>query len=561
AVDPAKHTVSLDKLPDGVTVADHPRLRPVASFLWAADNASLVYAVRQLDRAAGVAVLEGVGPQGLRLQPGDLVELTDDATVLRGDPGVLRTVRDADPYSETITLDSPLAETTLAAGGRIVLRRWNHATSADGSVTAAALPVRSDGWTALADGVEVRFEGAAFRTADYWTIPVRVAAPNGIEWPAAGKRPAPLPPQGIEHRYAALAVVEVEHRHHHHHDHHHHHHHRHGRNILVEDLRRVFEPLTALTRDELPPPWWRPHDHGEEEVHVTVDDRTGDEIDVTVTEEDGTVEVIAEERDGGTKVDVVVDTHGGEPEEVRVEVVPEEGGGEEIDVVVELPPREPWGEPEEVRVEVHAPPAVPHGCWIFGETPAAPEGFAFTGARLTLPHEVRVWTQRAPLPSPRPGRVQCVVAGGAVFAFADGTREVLRYDPVFDVWEVETGLPQSWRGFAACAVGGAIHLVGGLDSGGDVVDWHQCYDPTIGRWQTRAPLRTPRYDLGAAGLGGLLYAAGGMRRRLFTFSSSVMESYDPSTDTWTGLRSMKHARTRPGVAAARGRIFAVGGGD
>jgi hypothetical protein len=214
-----------------------------------------------------------------------------------------------------------------------------------------------------------------------------------------------------------------------------------------------------------------------------------------------------------------------------------------------------------VRVVVHTPPAVPPGCWIFGETPAPPEGFAWTGGRLTIPHEERVWWPRAPLPSPRPGRVTCVAVGGAVYAFADGTREVLRYDPVFDVWEVETALPHGWRGFAAAAVGARIHLVGGLDSSGDVVDWHQCYDPATGHWQVRAPLPTARYDAGAASIGGILYAAGGMRRRLLTFSSAALESYDPDADAWTGLRSMRHSRTRPGVAAARGRIFAIGGGD
>jgi hypothetical protein len=211
-----------------------------------------------------------------------------------------------------------------------------------------------------------------------------------------------------------------------------------------------------------------------------------------------------------------------------------------------------------VRVVVHAPPAIPAGFWIFGETAEAPDGFAHTGARLTLPRDEPRWSPRASMPGPRPGRVRCVEVGGAVYAFGDGTREVLRYDPAADTWWGETGLPESWRAYAVAALNGRIHLVGGLDARDRVVDWHRSYDPATGRWEKHARLGSARYDLGAASMGGLLYVVGGLRA-LLSLTSAAVEAYDPVPDTWTGRRSLHHGRANPGVAAAAGRLFAIGG--
>jgi hypothetical protein len=151
-----------------------------------------------------------------------------------------------------------------------------------------------------------------------------------------------------------------------------------------------------------------------------------------------------------------------------------------------------------------------------------------------------------------------VAAGGSVYAFSDGTREVLRYDVAADGWRPETSLPESWRAFAVAELNGRIHLVGGLDSRDRAVDWHRAYHPASGRWETRARLGSARYDMGAASLGGLLYVAGGLRA-LLSLTSAAVEAYDPVADAWTGRRSLRHGRANAGVAAAAGRLFVIGG--
>jgi hypothetical protein len=68
-------------------------------------------------------------------------------------------------------------------------------------------------WLPIEDGIEIKFEpaghGAAhhYRAGDYWLIPARVAT-GDVDWPRQGSHPALLPPSGVEHHYAPLAIVE-----------------------------------------------------------------------------------------------------------------------------------------------------------------------------------------------------------------------------------------------------------------------------------------------------------------------------------------------------------------
>ena len=65
-------------------------------------------------------------------------------------------------------------------------------------------------WITLADGVQIQFQPSApgnqYRTGDYWLIPARVAT-GDVEWPGDEGNPEALPPQGVEHHYAPLAII------------------------------------------------------------------------------------------------------------------------------------------------------------------------------------------------------------------------------------------------------------------------------------------------------------------------------------------------------------------
>jgi hypothetical protein len=121
-------------------------------------------------------------------------------------------------------------------------RRWDQTAGdpAEGGLTLAndnaAFIQEGEGWLVLEDSVQIRFRPADpahkngtgthaprnwYRTGDYWLIPARTAT-GDAEWPkvtdakgnletdADGNTiPFALPPHGITHHYAPLAVISA----------------------------------------------------------------------------------------------------------------------------------------------------------------------------------------------------------------------------------------------------------------------------------------------------------------------------------------------------------------
>jgi len=184
-----------------------------ATFKWSRDNGSITFPISNIS-ATGVTV-ESLGLDPTRtLVAHDWVELLDDTTVLHGTAGLLARVQSVE--------DSRLVRLTAAGGAALntsvsttrhpFLRRWDHrgAPPADGTIMIAESADPELGWIDLEDGIQVQFApqnaGARYVTGDYWTIVAR-ASTGGIEWATEAGAPATRPPQGIEHHYAPLAMM------------------------------------------------------------------------------------------------------------------------------------------------------------------------------------------------------------------------------------------------------------------------------------------------------------------------------------------------------------------
>jgi hypothetical protein len=117
-----------------------------------------------------------------------------------------------------------------------LLRRWDYQGKKDSEPKLYGQPltlgkdnalkiVERDGedtenWLTLEDGVQIQFPKHLigqppnqYRTGDYWLIPARTAT-GDVEWPTEkgtdGKViSSAMPPHGVEHHYALLAVMEV----------------------------------------------------------------------------------------------------------------------------------------------------------------------------------------------------------------------------------------------------------------------------------------------------------------------------------------------------------------
>jgi hypothetical protein len=214
--------------------------QPGATFKWSRDNGSVTFPVVDIspDSQTGTTAvtLEHLGHGSLAdLAAGDWVEIVDGDLSL----GLLPVATvEADRRRVTLTGIAQLGQDPPKSP---LLRRWDHGRS-KGIKPAkdGALPIQegSDIWLELEDGVQVSFQPAdnqTYRAGDYWLIPARTAT-GDVEWPqgpspTAGQPPVPatLPPHGVRHRYAPLALLTADP----------------AGSVKILDMRRSFKPLGA----------------------------------------------------------------------------------------------------------------------------------------------------------------------------------------------------------------------------------------------------------------------------------------------------------------------------
>ena len=188
------------------------------TFKWSRENGSITFPVVQATENS--VTLASLG-RDLRtgLKPGDWVEVLDDDLVAENKAEPLRQIADIHFDQNLVTFASG---TSSKIGQKPekhpLLRRWDHklgdapkggAELRDGAVLLKEGESEKF-WIALENGVQVQFAPSKtqsdYRTGDFWLIPARVVT-GDVEWPAVNGDPQALPPHGVEHVYAPLALV------------------------------------------------------------------------------------------------------------------------------------------------------------------------------------------------------------------------------------------------------------------------------------------------------------------------------------------------------------------
>jgi len=228
-----------------------------AQFTWSRENGSVVTGCLLGQSGTTLNVISKGRDENLGFKNNDWVELNDDARELQGKRGVL--VQLVGVTDSTFTFDGNVARIIfpedLAAvtpvitadqlraqfGDKATIRRWE--SNGTTALFDTQVPLDGDVYQPLESGVEVRFSVDApenaeptddFRVGDYWMIPARTNT-GDVEWPTDGSTPRALPPQGIEHHYARLALATLT-----------------GDAWAVDspDCRCIFPPLCDLPKDE-----------------------------------------------------------------------------------------------------------------------------------------------------------------------------------------------------------------------------------------------------------------------------------------------------------------------
>jgi len=209
----------------GILSTSTNKIAQPATFKWSRENASVSFAIVS-GGGSNTLALESLGrDERYGLAEGDWVQVEDDASVLKGSVSPLLQVRSIDRSRRSVMLSDKAPAIDMA--GHPLLRRWDQKAGdpSKGGLTLSqhdnAARISDPGaWVELENGVQIQFADpdANYRPGDYWLIPARVAT-GDVEWPTetvpvaaqtTTRVPLALPPHGVDHHYAPLAVITVD---------------------------------------------------------------------------------------------------------------------------------------------------------------------------------------------------------------------------------------------------------------------------------------------------------------------------------------------------------------
>jgi hypothetical protein len=181
------------------------------TFKWSRENGSVAFPISKLE--GKMVTLKTLGTDSDKsLSEGDFVEIEDDNYVLQSRTERLLEIEKIDLEGLKVFLkESPESKTGKNPEKHPLLRRWDHKKSesqkAGLTLDGGAFCIRENMWFDLEDGIQIFFEGGQnYRSRDYWLIPARTVT-HDIEWPGTSVNPESIPPHGVVHHYAPLAVI------------------------------------------------------------------------------------------------------------------------------------------------------------------------------------------------------------------------------------------------------------------------------------------------------------------------------------------------------------------
>lgn len=110
----------------------------------------------------------------------------------------------------------------------------------------------------------------------------------------------------------------------------------------------------------------------------------------------------------------------------------------------------------------------------------------------------------------------------------------------------------------AAALDGLIYVVGGLTSEGGL-NTFEAYDPAANTWFVLPPIPEARHHTAMAALDGRIYVTGGYGRNGFGRILRTNWVYDPGVAIWSEAPPMPSDRAAHAMVAVGQRLFVVGG--
>lgn len=202
-----------------------------------------------------------------------------------------------------------------------------------------------------------------------------------------------------------------------------------------------------------------------------------------------------------------------------------------------------------------------------GITVDANDKQTFASEIYRLESDEKSWSYAGRLSSPR-ANMGAVELDGRIYVVGgenemDCLKTLEAFDPSVGLTTLRD-MPTSRGGLCVAAVNGKIYAIGGYsyDNGYSTLNTVEEYNPKTNNWTQKTSMLVPRESAAVAVADGKIYVIGGM---VYNPASgdivylSIVEVYDPQTDTWELAESMPTERAALGAAAVGNKIYAVGG--
>ncbi len=135
------------------------------------------------------------------------------------------------------------------------------------------------------------------------------------------------------------------------------------------------------------------------------------------------------------------------------------------------------------------------------------------------------------------------------------TARCFRYDPRFDFWFELSSMNEARKDFVMVAHNNMLYAIAGQDEN-LVMCTLECFSIAKNDWESKSSLNHAVYGLAGTICKGIVYISGGQK---FDGHCSNMLSYDPETDHWKEEPNMLHPRSNHVMLEVRDRLYVLGG--
>jgi N-acetylneuraminic acid mutarotase len=123
-------------------------------------------------------------------------------------------------------------------------------------------------------------------------------------------------------------------------------------------------------------------------------------------------------------------------------------------------------------------------------------------------------------------------------------------------WTTESPMPTARYGLSTSVVNGQIYAIGGR-AGDKAYSIVEVYDPASDTWTRKADMPEPRYRHGVGVVNGKIYIMGGIEGSIGP--TKLVEEYDPAIDTWRRRADLPTNRSAFSASVVNGKIYAISG--